>query len=402
VRGGVLGRISEILVFSVLPGTFLINFYAPRLHRYPGDEWRTERERLNVPMKKEKEMKIVSLILRVGPAALAICLAAAAPACGDDDGGSSDADTDADTDTDTDADTDTDTDTDTDGDLDTDCSACLASGTAEACFNRIVGTVVSEDGSAPATVQICAPNCTAATMMDGGGFYKDFSACVAYPFPASEDAIHVTLAENADTKDDTQTRYTLGFRPTQADVSDQGADDLELDVGELARLLLPTDGVAYTPADGATVADLNGISMDIAAGQMGNSDTDACTIRVFSQPLGEDAPRFVPDGLTLDALFFISPYFYGLTPDLDDDDVPDFEPIDVRISADAVGWAAGDSGTLYVLGDFLNTNWGTCPGSTDKIPLGELGECGTVTADTDGEIVIPDVAVLGWLGLAKD
>ena len=280
------------------------------------------------------------------------------------------------------------------------CSACLADADNDACFTSISGTVVSENAAAPLTVQICAPNCTSATVNSDGTFSKQYGTCMSFPFTSSDEAIHVTIGENGDTRLDTQTRYTIAVRPTQAEVSDLGADDMTLDVGELARLSLPTDGAEYTSAGGAAVDDLNGISMDIAAGQLDDGDTDGCTVRVFNQPLGEDAPRFVPEAMTLDALFFLSPYFQGTTPDLNDDDTPDFTGVDVRISAEAVGWSDGDSGTFYVLGEYANSNWGMCPGTTAHIPLGELSSCGAVTA-SGGEILIENVAVFGWIGLAK-
>jgi hypothetical protein len=172
-------------------------------------------------------------------------------------------------------------------------------------------------------------------------------------------------------------------------VSDLGADDLELDVGDFARLTLPTTGAEYTAAGGATVAALEGVSFDVAAGQLGEND---CLIRVFDHPLGEDTPRFVPDGVTLDALYFLAPYFWG---------VPDegFDPLEISIAAPA-GWEDGESGSFYLLGDFASSNFITCPGSEENLQLGDFAECGTVTA-ADGALVLPGISVLGWVGLAK-
>ena len=334
-------------------------------------------------------MKTLAMFTRVVLVLQGACLTGAlAIACGDDDAAA-----DADTDTDTDADTDTDTDTDTDSDGDADCSACLADTDNTACFNRIAGRVISEDAAAPLTMQVCLPSCMSMIVEADGSFYKEFTTCMPFPLSGGED-IHVTLAENGDTCLDTQTRYTLAFAPTQADVSDEGADDFELDVGDFARFTLPTDGADYTAADGATVTDLEGVSFDVAAGQLGDAD---CLIRVFDHPLADDTPRFVPGDVTLDALFFFAPYFHGTKKD-DDPDPGSFEMI---IDAASIGWIDGDSGSYYLLGDFASSHFVACSDADEDIQLGHFTECGTVTA-SGGAIVIPDLRILGWIGLAKN
>lgn len=326
------------------------------------------------------KMRTTNLLTKLVIVAFGACsIGALAAACGDDDGGS--ADTDADTDTDTD--TDSDTDTDTDGDAD--CTACLADDTKTACFNRVVGHVTSENAAAALTAQICAPACIPMTVETDGTISKDFTTCMSFPL-SNEDDIHVTIGENPDANADTQTRYSLAFAPTQEEIS----AEFEYDLGEFARFTLPTDGTAYTAAGGATVTDLEGVSFDVAAGGLGDTD---CEIRVFSHPLDGDTPRFVPADVTLDALFFFSPYFWG---------VPDeAEGLSLGIDAASVGWTDGDTGSYYLLGDFASSNFVACPDASEDLQLGHFEACGTVTAAA-GVIPIPDFAVLGWLGLAKD
>ena len=88
---------------------------------------------------------------------------------------------------------------------------------------------------------------------DNGNFWIDFTNfCMEFPLANDED-IHVTIAENSDTSADTHTRYTYAFSPTSEDY----ASEYVLEVPDLARMTLPTTGVDYIAAGGATKSSLS-------------------------------------------------------------------------------------------------------------------------------------------------
>jgi hypothetical protein len=293
-----------------------------------------------------------------------------------------------DTDTDSDSDTDSDTDTDTDapcGSL-ADCSAC----TTPTCIAGIGGHIEDDAGDPlPGQVQICIPQCINVPIDDNGDFCLNSTTCMEFDFegdpdPPISDEIHITIHEN----EETHTRYSVGYHPTQAEVSDQGADDFEYDVGTLVQFELPAGGVEYTVSGGATVADLEGLTFDLDPGAITcPDDASSCTIKALDFPLGEWTPPFVTDDLAVDALYYIAPYLH-----LVEGGVP------IHIDPATAGWIDGDSGTVYVLGDFT-THFVDC--GAEDLPLGFIVPCGTASF-TGGEIVTDPLPFLGFFGLVKD
>jgi hypothetical protein len=214
-----------------------------------------------------------------------------------------------------------------------------------------------------------------------GSYYINFTTnCMEFPLPNSE-LIHVTIAENIDTSLDTHTRYTFGFEPTDDDF----VVDQTLGIRDLPRVEIPDTGVGYTAAGGAAVDDLNGVSIDLAAGQLGEDDV---LIRVFEHPLGDALPPFVPDGVELDALFFLAPYYFAADP-----------AATVEIDATIPGWTDGTEGVAYMLGDYTNSHFLQCPGApAENVELGQLVECAPATT-AGGVVTIEDVPLTGWIGL---
>jgi hypothetical protein len=308
---------------------------------------------------------------------LGLLLALGMPACSDDDD-SADGGTDGDADTDTDADTDADGDTDADSDSDCpDCPDC----TSPVCIKSVSGSNVDADGNKISEmVQICSPMCQTVGLEDDGSFKLVWEECRGFDFE-SDDPIHFVQFQDGE---GTLTRYAVEYQPTQDDVD----ECFDLDIGEHVQFALPTSGESYTSGGGATVTDLNGtgISFGVGGGDLGEEDL---TLLAWEADLGTWDPPFA-HGADIDALYFLAPYFTEVTGGLE-----------LTIDPTAAGWTEGDTGTVWMLGDFYAGLWLDCGGGDEH--QGAWVECGTAEwASGDSDITTDALPLLGWVGLLKD
>ena len=295
-----------------------------------------------------------------------------ASACSNNNG-SSDAGLDSSTDTDADTDTDSDTDTDTDTEVVVDCSEC----TEPICIGSVSGKVLfSDETPFVGNVQICTTNCVLIETDDDGYFFQILgTGCKGYDWTTDE-APHLTL----DSADGTHTQYAIAVKPeTQAEID----ADFNFDTGTHYYYPLPGTGDDYTDTGGATVTDLDGVSFDVPPGALG---TDDALIQVMEFPLASWTPPFLGD-VTPDVLYFMAPYFFELATD-----------VVLHIDPTSAGWSNGDTGTLYILGDYY-PGYLDCGNGDEHI--GEFVECGDA-GWTGGEIVTSGINRLGWVGLVKD
>jgi hypothetical protein len=282
---------------------------------------------------------------------------------------------------DADTDTDTDTDADTDGQCAStaDCSIC----TDPACISAIGGHVEDQDGNPmPGLIQICIPVCLTTPIDENGDFCLAFDTCTGFDFDDGG-KLYTTIFQNSDT----HTRYSVGLKPTQDDISDQGADDFVLDLGTLKQFELPAEGTEYTSSSGAVVDGLDGVSFDLDPGSLScPDDADSCELKAMEFPLAEWTPPFVHD-LPIDALYYLHPYLHTVDGG-----------VSLAIDPTAAGWSASDTGTVWVLGDYTNY-FVDCGG--EDLPIGWLASCGAAGVQ-DGDIVTDPLPFLGFIGLVKD
>lgn len=255
------------------------------------------------------------------------------------------------------------------------CAQC----TGPVCLTTISGRVVYEDGSAyQGPAAICVGACRNTQTDAQGYFHYQFNECTDYD-PGGE-AIVLTLLDSGDAQ---WTQYAVAYRPSQQDVSDQGSDDFDLDLGTHKYYALSASATAYTAAAGASV-DQDDLSFDAPAADLGASDLE---IKIRRIDLAQEIPPFVPAGLQLDALYYLSPYFTSSSAGLE-----------LHFDAASLGWSAGDTGTLYMLGGFANFHFLECNGS--DVGDGDFANCGSASV-VNGEIVSSRLPQLGWVGLAK-
>ena len=75
--------------------------------------------------------------------------------------------------------------------------------------------------------------------------------------------------------------------------------------------------------------------------------------------------------------------------------------VQLSIDPTSAGWTEGDTGTVWMLADFLGGHWLDC-GFGDEF-ASDWVECGTAEwATGDTAIVTDPLPVLGWVGLVKD
>jgi hypothetical protein len=302
---------------------------------------------------------------------------------GDTDSGG-DTDSDSDTDVDSDSDTDTDTDSDSDSDVD-DCGAngnCSACGDP-ACICAIAGHVEDQDGTPlPDTIQICVPMCMTAEIDANGDFCHEFDPCMGFDFEEGSE-LHITVFQH----ESDHTRYSVAYEPTQAEIADNGDDDCTFDVGVLKQYELPATGAQYTHTTGVTVADQDGVSFDLGPDALDcQACEEGCTVKVMEFPIDEWMPPFIPEGLEVDALYYLHPYLCYA------------EGLELHIDPAAAGWSGTDTGTVHMLGDYSYHDF-NCGG--DDLPVGVVESCAGAAMQGD-EIVTEALPVLGWVALVKD
>lgn len=283
-------------------------------------------------------------------------------------------------------------------------------GAAGTRISSIVGKIQTAAGAGwEGKLTICIPACIPLKTDKDGAFslpvgtpYKifDFDGVMA-PF-------HLTILDSSGS----YAAYGTTYSPNQEQVSDQGADDFEYDLGTLVLYELPEEKIPYTAADGASV-DLSGVSFelppesligrefDMEAKEFIDIPAEAAEIKVFKAPLDTWQPPF--DDVGLDALYYIAPRWAKLAG----------AGVTLSIEPPA-GWSEGDKGTLYILADdvpglsemaeYIATQKdGVCMTSTDileKEPGGELANCGTVEM-VGGRLITAPIPRLSWIGISK-
>ena len=266
--------------------------------------------------------------------------------------------------------------TDNDATAAPDCSAC----NGPVCLTTISGHIAYEDGSpyqGPAA--ICIGACRNTSTNAQGDFHYALSECMAYD-PGGE-AIVLTLLDTGDAQ---WSQYSAAYRPTQQDVSDQGAGDFDLDLGTHTYYAVSGPGFAYSAASGASVSQ-DGLSFEVPAADLGANDL---SIRLRRIDLSQSVPPFVPADMQLDALYYLSPYFSSSAAGLQ-----------LRFDAASLGWSAGDTGAVYMLGGFSNFHFLNCHG--EDAGDGDFVDCGSASVQ-DGQIVSSGLPLLGWVGLVKN
>ncbi len=275
------------------------------------------------------------------------------------------------------------------------------------CLASISGRIFY-DNETPAKgvrVNVCAPGCVKLTTDENGYFEavvkKEDEICRPYDFSIDYEAIHVTVFS---LEKNTYAEFIAGYEPTQQDIS----DDCSYNLGKLSLYTLPKDGVSYTRQNGAGI-DIAGVSFELEPGslvenvlddagtEMVDKPIDEAVIKVFKAPLNEWNPPF--NYIDLDAVYFIGPYWTKLAGE------------GVRLSIDPPeGWSEGDTGTFYMLSNYVPGNLIARSGDResciwqglmiDYVRESELAECGTAVVK-DGKVVTPPIPMTAWIGLKK-
>ncbi len=310
------------------------------------------------------------------------------------------------------------TDTDEDGRTDSESDT----GTEDApkvtaCLETISGRLVIRGAEAkPVSVIVCIGTCFAPLQTKADGTFQwrhplggDFD-CIPYNF--NETPLHMDFRVEDAPEDFAE--YSFLTVPTQADISDTGDTDYNLDLGDIILYALPEEAAVFSPGKGADVS-LSGLSFILGPNDLVKYDGDKeippdtdQPIRVFKAPLDEWAPPFVTENLSV--LYFIGPRWARLSGD--------GVPLTIEAPGDL---SEGDEVTVYLLGSY-GTDWGNedvfdlpdfmyldadgrCIHDTGDLSLnwvedGVFQNCGRTTVQ-NGRIVTPNVPRLTWVGIGK-
>ena len=285
------------------------------------------------------------------------------------------------------------------------------------CADSISGTVVIPNGDLEiVTVIVCIGVCFEPITTDAQGHFEwhhpiggDFD-CIPYAF--EETPLHIELRVSS--APEAFAEYAFLTVPTQETVSDNGTDDFDLDIGELAVYALPEESATYTSADGAEI-DLSGLTATIPPDGLIKQDGGEeisidykQAVRVFEAPLDEWTPPFAD--VPLSALYFMGPRWARLAGD------------GVPLTIDAPpGLEEGDEVPVYLLGSY-GSDWGDpevsddpdflyvtpngrCVNDTGEADLdwtadGVFQPCGTATVE-NGRLTTPPLPRLTWVGLGR-
>jgi hypothetical protein len=291
----------------------------------------------------------------------------------------------------------------------------------EACIASISGQVLRNGTSGmSALIAVCRGADLCFTPFDtqaDGSFVWDYpgseeTGCTIIDF--SSEWLHIDIIPHENYHGFASLAFAV--QPTQAEISDQGQTDYDLDVGPLSVFELPEESATYSPETGARV-DLFGLSFEIPAGGLVKrplgADEDlpvenAQEIHVFKAPLDEWDPPFLT--AKPDALYYISPRWAKLaSPGI----TLSFEPPE--------GWNGGDTGVLRLLGRWsvgfevdegpMTSEYmyraadGLCINTDDKenherMADGFMADCGSVEM-TGGRVVTDPIPRLTWVAVAK-
>lgn len=290
-----------------------------------------------------------------------------------------------------------------------------------ACLSSVSGRVLQDGASGiPAVIVVClGPTlCLAAVPTEADGSFTwdypgDEEPCVTEDFNDTWLHFEVMAYENPEL----YAGYAFVRRPTQADVSDLGESDFDLDLGDLALYRLPPSSVTYTPGQAASV-DTGDIAFEVPADglvkrPLGDEQDvpleNPQPIRVFEAPLSEWSPPFVET--PPDALYYLAPRWAKLAA-----------PGVALSIAPPAGWRDGNTGTMRLLGrlatDFeadegldasehiYRDDNGICINTDDdstveQVEDGFLEPCGPVEM-VDGRIVTPPIPRFTWVAIYGD
>ena len=175
------------------------------------------------------------------------------------------------------------------------------------CIGSISGHVEFDDGT-PGTESVtwCLGTCNKADLDENGDFsFIMPGGCYGADWDAGDDPVHVTL----NSQDKTHTQYSFAVKPQEQGELDS---EFDLDTGTHYQYELPAEEATYTASAGATVDNLDGVSFTVPAGALGEDDL---TVKAFEYPIDTTVPPFASE-VSLDALYFIGPYFEELSEDV--------------------------------------------------------------------------------------
>lgn len=286
-----------------------------------------------------------------------------------------------------------------------------------ACLSTISGQVVIEGAaSLPVSVIVCIGACFEPISTDINGNFKwqlpidgDFD-CIPFAFERTPVRMDFVVASAPEAF----AEYAFVTTPTQADISDLGDDDFDLDLGEMKLYALPDEAAVFSPASGADVS-MFGLSYTLDKNALVKYDGDAETppdhdqaLPVFKAPLDEWNPPFVTTPLS--ALYFLGPRWARLAGD--------GVPLTIEAPTDL---SDGDEVTVYLLGsytpawgdetvtdrpDFIYVDTeGHCINDNGALDLewveeGVFQACGRVTVQ-NGRITTPPIPRLTWVGIGR-
>ncbi len=293
-------------------------------------------------------------------------------------------------------------------------TACLASITGKVVFKN--GTSEAPSDPVPVSIAVCIGVCFDPITTDDDGAFtwrlplEGDMHCVPYDFASTP--IHIDF--RVPSAKESYAEYAFFTYPTMADIADQGEDDFDLDLGDLALYLLPEESAAYTQ-DSCTSLSLFGVEATFPSDALVKQSGDAEVpidheqeIHVFEAPLERWDPPFVD--VELDALYFLGPRWARLAGG------------GVPLSIEAPpGLEEGETAPLYLLGGFTS-NWGDASvkdtpdfmyldgdgacvndnGQSDlaRVDDGTFQNCGEVKVK-NGRMVTPPLPRLTWVGVGR-
>ena len=292
--------------------------------------------------------------------------------------------------------------------------ACLASITGQVLKN---GTEVIAAQMVVCIGELCF-NPPASTDADGYFLWEyprsDEEPCVSHDF--REEWLHIQIfPAELEIRLDYAT-YSFVRHPTQAEISNEGETDYNLDLGMLPLYELPEESATYDPATGASV-DLFGLSFELPQNGLIKrpraTDEDQPIehqqeIRVFKAPLDVWNPPFVET--KPDALYYIAPRWAKIA-----------DPGAQLTIEPPAGWVDGDTGILHLLGAWTSAykvdegpmkseyvyrdENGRCintddDSSVEQVHDGFFTECGTAEM-RDGRVVTSSIPRFSWVAISK-
>ena len=266
-----------------------------------------------------------------------------------------------------------------------DCSACEG----PVCVASVTGEIRFSDDTpcADCVVQICVPSCLQTSTNSKGEFFQLINdACKAYDWTADA-PIHVQLLQHRDT----HTTYSAAYTPGKQNL----AENHNLHTGVHYLFPFPDAGEYYDGTASVTV-NAEGLQLTVQPGELDTVRRGPFDIKAMQFPLHQWVPPFIKDASLIDALYVFSPYFRKFE-EPGSRDTPWFA--DVTIDAATLGWEEGDTGSLWILGDFYG-DFLRCNETSPVIPQGNFVSCRELSVD--GSLLKTSIPRLGWIAVVKE